>query len=60
MFEFFPLLKLLTKKMNQNNLNIGNWFQRVMLKFPKGKITIYFCCNDEQHIFELICGVFSE
>jgi hypothetical protein len=34
-------------------IGFKEWYQ----KFPKGKITIDFCFNDEQHKFELILDV---
>lgn len=60
MFEFFHAVETVYKtEVNQNNLNIGNWFQRVMSKLSKGKITIGFCCN-EQHKLELIPDLVME
>ena len=43
MFEFFHAVETVYKtEVNQNNWNIGKWFQRVMSKLSKGKITIGF------------------
>jgi hypothetical protein len=60
MFNFFHAVETIYKKeVNQNNLSIGNWFQRVMSKLCKGKINIEFCCN-EQHKLELIPDLVME
>jgi len=60
MFEFFHAVETVYKtEVNQNNMNIGNWFQRVMLKLSNGKIEIAFCCN-EQHKLELVPDLVME
>ncbi len=50
---FHAVENIYKTEVNQNNLSIGNWFQRVMSKLCKGKFKIELC-SKEQHKLELI------
>lgn len=60
MFKFFHAVELIYREeVNQQNLNIGNWFQRVIAKVGDGRLTVAFCCSEE-HKLDLVPDLVSE
>ena len=60
MFQFFHAVEVIYKEeVNQGNLNVGNGFNRIMLKVGKKKLEVIFCCS-EPHKLNLILDLVLE
>ena len=54
MFKLFHAVEVIyEEEVNQGNLNVGNWFNRIMSKVGKKKLEVNFCCC-ESHKLNLV------